>query len=93
MQLQNIAEIMKAYPDLVLKMGGYTDNTGNPEDNKKLSAKRAQIAGNFIIQKSGVLPMRMESEGYGADHFICEENSTPECKAVNRRVDVSIRAK
>lgn len=92
-QLENIVQIMKAYPNLVLKMGGYSDNTGAPETNKKLSAKRAQAAGNFITQKGGFLPLRIESEGYGATHFICEENNTPECKAVNRRVDVSIREK
>jgi len=29
-QLQNIAEILKAYPKVTLKLGGYTDNMGDP---------------------------------------------------------------
>lgn len=28
-QLKNIAEIIKAYPQVTLKLGGYTDDTGN----------------------------------------------------------------
>ena len=32
-QVQNIAEIMKCYPTLNLKVGGYTDNVGDPAAN------------------------------------------------------------
>jgi OmpA-OmpF porin, OOP family len=41
-QLKNIAEILKAHPKVGLKIGGYTDNTGNPDANLKLSQKRAE---------------------------------------------------
>lgn len=92
-QLDNIVAILKAYPNLVIKMGGYTDNTGAPEDNQKISNKRANAAAFYVRQKGGFLPLKIEAEGYGANHFICEENNTPECKAVNRRVDINIKAK
>ena len=41
-QLKNVAEILKAYPKVALKIGGYTDNVGDPAANMKLSAKRAE---------------------------------------------------
>lgn len=36
-----MAEILKAFPPVELKIGGYTDNTGKVDANLKLSAARA----------------------------------------------------
>jgi K(+)-stimulated pyrophosphate-energized sodium pump len=44
LQLNNLAEILNAYPDLKIKLGGYTDNSGNEESNQQLSNLRAQTA-------------------------------------------------
>ena len=41
-QLTNITAILKAYPNVDLKLGGYTDNTGGKEANMKLSDDRAK---------------------------------------------------
>ena len=40
-QLDNIAAILKAYPSVNVKVGGYTDNTGDDAANLKLSQDRA----------------------------------------------------
>ncbi len=40
-QIQNIAAILKAYPKVKIKIGGYTDRTGDSLQNKKLSQDRA----------------------------------------------------
>lgn len=92
-QLDNIVKILKAYPSLVLKMGGYTDNTGDEKSNLKLSNQRAYAVSTYITQKGGFNPLKVEAEGYGAQHFICPENDSEDCKAVNRRIDISIREK
>lgn len=42
-QLANLAAILKAYPDAKIKIGGYTDKTGNEETNKKISQSRADF--------------------------------------------------
>ena len=40
-QLRNVAEILKAYPNVNVKSGGYTDNAGDDAYNLRLSADRA----------------------------------------------------
>ena len=91
-QLKNLTGIMKTYPNLKLKLGGYTDNTGDEAANLKLSQERAEAAKNAIVRE-GVDGRRMEAEGYGSQHAVCPENNTPECKAVNRRIDVRVTEK
>jgi outer membrane protein OmpA-like peptidoglycan-associated protein len=91
-QLGRIAAIMKAYPKVSLKIGGYTDNTGTNEINMKLSTERAQAAMNELI-KLGVAESRLAAEGYGSQYPVCPANDTPECRAQNRRIDVRVTAK
>ena len=88
-QLSNLAEIMNAYPTLKVKLGGYTDNTGNPDSNLKLSSLRAQTA-RLQLLEMGINGDRIEAEGYGSLFPVCEANDTDECKAQNRRIDVRV---
>lgn len=90
-QLNNLAEILNAYPDLKVKLGGYTDNSGNEEGNQQLSNLRAQTA-KLKLLELGIAADRVEAEGYGSQHPICEANDTDECKAKNRRIDVRVLA-
>lgn len=90
-QLLNLVEILNAYPDLKIKLGGYTDNTGNEESNQTLSNLRAQTA-KLKLLELGVAGDRVEAEGYGSQHPVCEANDTDECKAKNRRIDVRVLA-
>ncbi|MPS64540.1 sodium-translocating pyrophosphatase [Chryseobacterium sp.] len=88
-QLLNLVEIMTAYPDLKIKLGGYTDNSGNDESNQKLSNLRAQTA-KLKLLELGIAADRVEAEGYGSQHPVCAANDTDECKAKNRRIDVRV---
>jgi OOP family OmpA-OmpF porin len=90
-QLQNIAAILKAYPAVHLKMGGYTDNTGDAALNLKISNDRANTAMNELV-KLGVDPKRLTAEGYGQEHPIAT-NDTPEGRAQNRRIDIRVTEK
>ena len=91
-QLDNINEILKAYPTTKIKFGGYTDNVGNAEENKKLSQARAEAVMKALIGM-GIKADRLEAEGYGQEHPVCAANDTDECKAKNRRIDVRVSAK
>jgi len=88
-QLKNIYAILKAYPSVSLKLGGYTDSDGDDNVNQKLSEARAMTAKTSLL-KLGVGNARLEAEGYGETHPICAANDTPECKAQNRRIDVRV---
>jgi OmpA-OmpF porin, OOP family len=90
-QLSNIAAIMKAYPEVEIKLGGYTDNTGDAAANKRLSTDRAVNAMKELTTL-GVPAERLEAEGYGTEHPIAT-NETPEGRAQNRRIDVRVTAK
>lgn len=90
-KLANVAAIMKNFPAVKIKIGGYTDNVGNPAANQKLSDARAKTVMAELV-KLGVAANRMEAEGYGQEHPVAD-NATEEGKAKNRRIDISVRAK
>jgi outer membrane protein OmpA-like peptidoglycan-associated protein len=90
-QLKNIAEIMKAYPKVALKIGGYTDNVGKPADNLALSQKRAANTMQELV-KLGTDAKRLQAEGYG-DKYPVADNSTEEGRAKNRRIDLRVTKK
>ena len=90
-QLTNIAEILKAYPNVKIKIGGYTDNTGDPSNNQKLSQDRANNV-MAALEQMGVASDRLEAQGYGADHPVAD-NSTEEGRQKNRRISMRVTAK
>lgn len=90
-QLTNIYEIMKAFPKVKLKVGGYTDNVGNEAANLKLSLARAR-ATVAALETMGVEKGRLSPEGYGSQHPVAS-NDTEEGRAQNRRIDVRVTAK
>jgi outer membrane protein OmpA-like peptidoglycan-associated protein len=90
-QLKNIAEIMKCYPKVKLKVGGYTDNVGDPAANKKLSQDRADNLKAALVAL-GVAANRMEAEGYGDQHPVAS-NDTEEGRAQNRRISCRVMEK
>ncbi len=91
-QVANIITLLKAFPTATVKVGGYTDNTGDAAVNQRVSTERAKSVADKLIA-GGVEASRIESEGYGAQHFVCAPNDTDECKAQNRRVDLRITKK
>ncbi|WP_187264807.1 OmpA family protein [Pontibacter beigongshangensis] len=90
-QIDNIAKILKAYPQVNIKIGGYTDNVGQPASNLKLSQERAQAV-KAAIQKLGIVAGRLEAEGYGEQHPVAD-NTTEQGRAQNRRIDVLVTKK
>lgn len=90
-QMRNIAEIMKAYPQVMVKFGGYTDNTGDPQRNLQLSRERARSAMNQVTAL-GVDASRLTAEGYGEQNPIAD-NATAEGRQHNRRVGINVTAK
>lgn len=91
--LNNAAAILKAYPAVKIKLGGYTDNTGAAEVNKKVSQQRAEKVKADLIKMGVAADQVTEAIGYGPEFPVCEANDTPECKARNRRVACKVAVK
>ena len=90
-QIRSIAIILKSYPNVELKIGGYTDNTGEAKHNQQLSTERANAVMNAIVGM-GIPSARLKAEGYGSQ-FPVADNSTEEGRAKNRRIDVRVAKK
>jgi outer membrane protein OmpA-like peptidoglycan-associated protein len=90
-QVRNIAEILRAYPNVNVKIGGYTDNVGDDARNLKLSTDRAANTMNAIAAL-GIDKSRLASEGYGKDHPV-GDNATGEGRQRNRRIDIRVTKK
>jgi len=82
--LDEAVKQLKADPSAKLTINGYTDNTGNPNYNKKLSKKRAIVVKNYL-RDHGVDPKILKAVGHGSKNPAAS-NKTPEGRMKNRRV-------
>ena len=90
-QLKNVADVLKAYPNVNVKLGGYTDNTGNANSNLKLSAERAASVKTELVGM-GIADSRLDAEGYGQEHAVAS-NDTEEGRAQNRCIAIRVTKK
>lgn len=90
-QLKNVAEILKAFPNVNIKVGGYTDNVGDKAMNMKLSGDRAASVVAELVTL-GIDKARLESEGYGDQHPVAD-NATEAGRAQNQRVSMRVTKK
>jgi OmpA-OmpF porin, OOP family len=87
--LQNAANDLKQLPaGHVLEIAGYTDNTGNSEDNIALSQRRAESVREALV-KDGANPDMLIAKGYGSADPI-SSNDTPDGRLRNRRIEYHI---
>ena len=90
-QLSNVAQIMKSYPKVKMRIGGYTDNVGDKSDNLKLSQDRADNVMNQLVTL-GIDKARLDAKGFGEEHPVAS-NETPEGRAQNRRISMRVTEK
>ena len=67
---------------------GHTDNLGDPEENLRLSERRAEAVRDGLIQ-AGVPADRLRSKGWGASRPL-ESNASEAGRARNRRTECVI---
>jgi len=91
-----IAAFLAQHPELKIHVIGHTDNVpirGNARlrfpTNWELSTARALAAVRFLTERAGVDPRRLGAVGYG-EYRPVADNSTPEGRARNRRIAITI---
>jgi outer membrane protein OmpA-like peptidoglycan-associated protein len=86
--VNDLVDILTAYPSVQVRLDGHTDNVGDPAENKKLSLARAETVKEIMIA-SGIDASRITTAAYGEERPIAS-NQTEEGKAQNRRLELVI---
>jgi OOP family OmpA-OmpF porin len=84
--LNEVADVLKTYPQITLKVQGHTDSIGTKEYNDALSIRRAQAVKTYLMNR-GISGDRMTLEGFNFSKPVAP-NTTPEGRALNRRVEL-----
>lgn len=85
--LQEVAEVIQAYPKTKVQIEGHTDDVGDDSYNLELSKKRANSVMTYLVDNFGIEPARLTAMGYGEEKPIAS-NQTTEGRQKNRRVDI-----
>jgi putative exosortase-associated protein (TIGR04073 family) len=89
-RFKQLARVLRANPDARIFVAGHTDSTGDTAFNRGLSLKRAVAVRNILVAE-GVSPNRIDFAAYG-DASPVASNDTREGRAINRRVEIELRA-
>jgi OmpA-OmpF porin, OOP family len=91
-QLKNIVSILDAFPKARIKIGGYSDNTGDSVANIRLSRQRAEKI-EAKLKNLGARPSQITgAQGYGPQYPV-GDNGTATGRAMNRRMSIDVKAK
>jgi len=88
LKLAKLAGIIQAHPGLNLAIEGYTDTTGTPDYNLKLSQQRADAVRDFLVSQ-GLSADTITSKGLGQADPVAD-NSTAAGRKLNRRVEIIV---
>jgi OOP family OmpA-OmpF porin len=87
--IDDLAGVMKKYPDLNVVIEGHTDNVGKAAYNKKLSQERADAVKKYMVENGGIDANRIKAEGFGEDKPIAS-NKTKDGRQKNRCVEAAV---
>ncbi|WP_321494954.1 OmpA family protein [uncultured Desulfobacter sp.] len=68
---------------------GHTDSTGSAQTNQELSQKRAEAVQAYLVANKTLPENYIQAKGFGPDRPLAP-NTTPEGRAINRRIDVLV---
>lgn len=84
--IRQIYQVLQQDANINLQIVGHTDSDGADDTNLKLSKSRADAVKNALVNVYGVDSGRLTTDGKGELEPIAE-NTSPEGKAQNRRVE------
>ncbi len=88
--LKSIRPVIKQYPESEILIAGYTDNAEGM-DNLALSKARAEAVKFFMVNILGVEEKMIQTAGFGEKYPVAD-NTTPEGRIKNRRVEITIKS-
>jgi outer membrane protein OmpA-like peptidoglycan-associated protein len=84
--LDRFSQYILEFTGYQIDLYGYTDSSGDVEDNRLVSKHRAVAVKSYLVSK-GVKSKNINIFGYGASNFI-SANDTAYGRGMNRRVEV-----
>lgn len=87
-EIDRVANVLKQYPDTVIRVEGHTDSVGSETSNMELSKRRATAVKNLLVQR-GVADSRIEVVGFGETMPVAT-NDNEVGRSKNRRVEIKI---
>lgn len=86
--LDSVGLVLKEFDKTMVEVAGHTDSDGSDAYNQQLSERRAQSVVSYLISRQ-VRGDRFLTVGAGESRPVAT-NATPEGKAQNRRVEITI---
>lgn len=91
--IEKIGKILQSYSKNMIEIEGHTDNvpisSAKYKDNNVLSMFRALTVADYLREVTTIEPSHIKSSGRG-EYVPIADNSTPEGRARNRRVEIKI---
>lgn len=88
-KLDKIGDVIKKYNDCEVIIKGHTDDIGSEQYNQRLSEERAKSVLNYLLKKGYLNEKKSSYKGLGEKEPVYD-NSTPEGRKKNRRVEIII---
>lgn len=87
-QLDQLTDLLKTNPGLIIEVRGHTDNQGDFDLNVKLSRDRCQAIVDYLVSK-GIAKTRLKTVGRGPIDAVAPNNNE-ENRRKNRRVEIVV---
>ena len=91
--IRKVGAILERYATSTVEIEGHTDNvpihTSRYESNDVLSSYRALAMFNYLVENTSLDPAKIKHSGRG-EYIPVADNSTPEGRAKNRRIEIKI---
>lgn len=86
--LTGLVELLNEHPEVVIQLGGHTDNVGSARENLELSKRRVMTVVRYLVT-NGIEGERLKPYGFGESRPIMS-NTTAAGRAQNRRIEMSV---
>ncbi len=87
--LSKVQRAISEFGQPMITIEGHTDSTGSVQANLHLSEERAEAVKTYLIANKTLPESHIQATGYGPNRPLAP-NTTPENRAINRRIDVVI---